>query len=160
MASSEPDDLKVVINYMTKADLVKLHHLAIVVADIERSADMYKKLLHISPLTQIIHDQQQKVHVQFLAGPALGPLKLELLTPDGDDSPLALALKKGGGPNHLCFEVADLEKTLQLARRQGCRLIAPPVKAPAIADQRIAFVFTPDQQIVEFLETPADAGEH
>ncbi len=138
---------------------MKLHHLAIVVADIQRSADLYEKLLHISPVTQIIHDQQQKVHIQFLAGPVLGPLQLELLTPDGDDSPLALALKKGGGPNHLCFEVAEFDRTLQLARRQGCRLIAQPVRALALAKRRIAFVFTPDQQIVEFLEAPTHTGE-
>ncbi len=138
---------------------MKLHHLAIVVADIECSAEFYKKAMNITPVTKIIHDPGQKAHIQFLAGSVLGPLQLELLTPDGDDSPLALALKKGGGPNHLCFEVADLDQTLQLARRQGCRLIAPPVQAPAIADQRIAFVFTPDQQIVEFLETPADVSE-
>ena len=139
---------------------MKLHHLAVVVADIKRSAEFYKKLLNITPVTKIIHDAGQKVHIQFLAGPALGNLQLELLSPDGDDSPLALALKKGGGPNHLCFEVADLEKTLQLARRQGCRLVAPPVRAPAIADQRIAFVFTPDQQIVEFVQGSAEAGEN
>ncbi len=138
---------------------MKLHHLAIVVADIERSADFYKKLMNITPVSEIIHDPEQKVRVQFFAGEILGPLQLELLTPDSDDSPLALALKKGGGPNHLCFEVADLDQALDLARQQGSRIICEPVQAPAIANRRIAFVFTPDQQIIEFLETPADAAK-
>ena len=138
---------------------MKVHHLAVVVADIKRSAEFYKKLLNITPVTKIIHDAGQKVQIQFLAGPVLGNLQLELLAPDSDDSPVASALKKGGGPNHLCFEVADLEQALELARRQGCRLIAQPVQAPAVADRRIAFVFTPDQQIVEFLEVPADTAE-
>ncbi len=53
---------------------VKLHHLAIVVSDIKRSAELYKKLLNITPVTQIIHDQQQKVHIQFLAGSVLSDL--------------------------------------------------------------------------------------
>ena len=138
---------------------MKLHHLAIVVADIKRSAEFYKKLMNITPLSEIIHDPEQKVRVQFFAGEILGPLQLELLTPDSDDSPLALALKKGGGPNHLCFEVADLDQALDLARKQGSRTICEPVQASAIANRRIAFVFTPDQQIVEFLEAPAETAK-
>ena len=139
---------------------MKLHHLAIVVADIERSVEFYKKLMNITPVGKIFHDTGQKAHIQFLAGSVLGPLQLELLSPDGDDSPLALALKKGGGPNHLCFEVADLDQALELARQQGSRIICEPVQAPAIANRKIAFVFTPDQQIVEFLETPADVEQN
>lgn len=139
---------------------MKLHHLAIVVADIKRSVEFYKQLMNVTPVGKTIHDPQQKAHIQFLAGPILGPLQLELLTPDSDDSPLALALKKGGGPNHLCFEVQDLDQTLQLARQQGSRIICKPVKAPAIDNRKIAFVFTSDQQVVEFLETPADVKQN
>ncbi len=135
---------------------MKLHHLAIVVADIKGSAKSYKKLLNITPVTEIIHDPQQKVYIQFLAGPVLGNLQLELLAPDSDDSPVASALKKGGGPNHLCFEVADLDQALKFARQQGSRIICEPVEAPALTNRKIAFVFTTDQQIMEFLETPAD----
>ena len=87
-------------------------------------------------------------------------MQLELLAPDSDDSPVASALKKGGGPNHLCFEVADIDKALELARRQGCRIIREPVEATAIANRKIAFIFTPDQQIVEFVEAAADPGEN
>jgi len=139
---------------------MKLHHLAVVVADIKRSAEFYKKLLNITPVTKIIHDAGQKVHIQFLAGPVLGPLRLELLAPDSDDSPVASALKKGGGPNHLCFEVSDLDQALELARRQGSRVICQPVEAAALGNRRIAFVFTPDQQIVEFVQGSAEAGEN
>ena len=129
----------------------RLHHLAVVVADIDRSAEVYCELLGVHPSTEVVHDPKQKVHIQFLSGSALGDLQLELLAPDGDDSPVALALKKGGGPNHLCFEVADINQALQNAREQGCRVICEPVEAAAMDNRQIAFVFTPDQQIVEFV---------
>ena len=132
---------------------MKLHHLAIVVADIPRSTEVYQQLLNIEPVTDIIHDPRQKVLIQFLAGPALGDLQIELLSPTGQDSPVAQALEKGGGPNHMCFEVDDLEQTLRIATEKGYRVICPPVEAQALDKRRIAFVFTPDQQIVEFLET-------
>ena len=131
---------------------MKLHHLAIVVADIKGSAEVYEKLLQVHPITEIVHDSRQKVRIQFLAGGALGDLQLELLCPDGEDSPVAAALAKGGGPNHLCFEVKDIEASLEVARQQGCRVICPPVEAAAMENRRITFVFTGDQQIVEFVE--------
>ena len=37
--------------------------------------------------------------------------------------------------------------------------IAQPAQAPALDKRRIAFVFTPDQQIVEFLEAPTHSAE-
>ena len=133
----------------------KLHHLAVVVADIKRSAKIYCELLGVGPATEITYDPQQKVHIQFLSGPALGNLQLELLAPDGEDSPVASALKKGGGPNHLCFEVQDINEALQTARQQGCRVIREPVEAVAMEHRQIAFVFTPDQQVVEFVAAPS-----
>ena len=129
----------------------RLHHLAVVVADIDRSAKVYCQLLGVRPTTQVVHDQKQKVYVQFLSGPALGDMQLELLSPDGDDSPVVSALKKGGGPNHLCFEVQDIDQALRKARKQGCRVICEPVEAAAMKNRQIAFVFTPDEQIVEFV---------
>ena len=130
---------------------IRLHHLAVVVADIQRSAQVYGQLLGLEPTTAVIHDPEQKVHIQFLSGAALGDCQLELLVPDGEDSPVARTLKKGGGPNHLCFEVADLDEALQKARQQGCRVICEPIEATAMDSRKIAFVFTPDQQILEFV---------
>ena len=132
----------------------KLHHLAVVVADIDHSTKVYCGLLGVDPATEIIHDPKQKVYVQFLSGKALGNIQLELLAPDSEDSPVALALKKGGGPNHLCFEVQDINEALQAARQQGCRVICEPVEAAAMDKRQIAFVFTPDEQIVEFVASP------
>ena len=133
---------------------MKLHHLAVVVGNIERSAQLYCRLLDLEPATDVIHDRRQKVYVQFLAGPSLGDLKLELLEPEGKDSPVASALAKGGGPNHLCFEVTDLDRALAQAREQGARVICEPVEGAAMDNRRIAFVFTADRQIVEFLAAP------
>ena len=137
----------------------KLHHLAVVVGDIEGSAELYSRLLSLEPLGPVVRDPQQKVFVQFLAGKSLGNLQLELLSPAGDDSPVAEALAKGGGPNHLCFEVGDLDETITSARKDGCRVICPPVDAAAMQGRRIAFVFTPDQQVMEFVSASSDSNQ-
>lgn len=138
---------------------MRLHHLALVVTDIQRSAEVYGQLLGLAPTTAVIHDHKQKVHIQFLSGAALGNCQPELLVPDGEDSPVAQALKKGAGPNHLCFEVEDLDEALQPARQQGCRVVCEPVEATAMDNRKIAFVFTPDQQVLEFVAAPANTAE-
>lgn len=137
----------------------KLHHLAVVVADIQQSAKLYGELLGLRPITPVVHDERQKVYVQFLSGEAMGQVQVELLSPAGEDSPVGQALKKGGGPNHMCFEVADLSEAIQSAQSRGCRVICEPVEAKAMSGQKIAFVFTPDRQIIEFVSSQGSPAE-
>ena len=137
----------------------KLHHLAVVVSDIQRSANLYGRLLGLAPVGSVVRDSQQKVFVQFLAGQAIGDLQIELLSPSGEDSPVARALAKGGGPNHLCFEVADLDEAIKCAQKDGCRVICQPVDAAAMQGRKIAFIFTPDQQVMEFVSASPGSDE-
>ena len=56
---------------------------------------------------------------------------LELLEPHGEKSPVLRHLQKGGGLYHLCFEVDDLEGTLQRLRDTGeAVVVCEPVPAP------------------------------
>jgi len=85
----------------------------------------------------VYHDPIQKVRVQFWSD-ANGQT-LELVEPAGADSPVQEALRKGGGLNHLCFEVDDLEATLDRFRRAGLE-IAGAAGRPGAEGSRIAFI--------------------
>ena len=62
-------------------------------------------------------------------------------------------LQKGGGLYHLCFEVDDLDVTLQRLRDSGDAIVVcEPVPAPAIDNRRVAFVVTTDRDLIEFVE--------
>jgi hypothetical protein len=82
------------------------------------------------------------------------------LEPFGEKSPVRRHLQRGGGLYHLCFEVDDLDGTLQRLRATGAvMVVCDPVPAPAINNRRVAFVVTENRDLIEFVETDRGAGE-
>ena len=59
------------------------------------------------------------------------PVYLELIAPEGPESKLANALKKGGGTNHLCYATTDIEAAWRHLREQKMVLLQAPVAAAA-----------------------------
>jgi methylmalonyl-CoA/ethylmalonyl-CoA epimerase len=72
--------------------------------------------------------------------------------PAGEKSPVIPFLKRGGGLHHLCYEIDDLEEQLRLSRTQGGLVTRPPLPAVAFNGRRIAWVYTKQKLLVEYLE--------
>ena len=87
---------------------MKLHHVGIVVKDLASYGDAYAGVLGLEADSGIIYDPVQKVRAQFWKD-ARGSV-LELIEPASPDSPVWRERQKGGGLNHLCYEVADIEQ--------------------------------------------------
>ena len=132
---------------------MRLHHVGIVVDDIERHGASFAKELNLRPLSAIVADPIQRVRVQFW-GDGYG-VSLELIQPTADDSPVQRFLKTGGGLNHLCFEVEDIDAAVEQARESGAICVSGPVAAAACDGRRIAFLFLRDIGLVEFKEALA-----
>ena len=129
-----------------------LHHVGILVADIARAADEYVKKFGYRACSEIVHDSVQTAHVQLLTLNGSIPY-IELVTPDGPDSKLANALKKGGGLNHLCYLSPAIDEECRRLRETGMLLLQSPVEAPAFSGRRIAWLIGRDGIPVELLET-------
>jgi len=56
----------------------------------------------------------------------------------GNESPVKKALEKGGGFNHICFEVDNLSEKINEIVEKGGRLIVSPVEG--FEGRQIAFV--------------------
>ena len=131
---------------------VKLHHFGFVVSSIEKAADSFARSLAATWDQKIFFDPIQKVRVEFFhASNSADPL-IELVEPGGPDSPVSGFLEQGGGLHHLCYEVADLESHLKVAKSAGNVIIRPPVPAVAFGGRRIAWGVTKNKLLVEFLE--------
>ena len=134
---------------------MKLHHLGWVGRDLARMRTAFERdgATIASPP---IDDPIQRVTVQFLREPATGEL-WELVAPlaGADESPLASRLSRGGGFDHVCYELDAADGSLDdcVAREvaRGARIICEPVHAAAF-DRRIAFVFRRSQRLIEFVE--------
>lgn len=136
---------------------MKLHHIAVVVEDIVRSAEAYEHLLGLTPLTdpEKGEDPIQRVRALFIDLGREDDVTLELLEPTGPDSPIMNFLRRGGGLHHLCFEVDDLDQEISRIKDQGGTVVCDPVPACGFDNRRIAFIFPVDNILVELVEREA-----
>ena len=131
---------------------MRLHHMGFVVADIAAAMPGFLRSLGATWDSQIFADPNQKVKVAFLTIRADDPL-VELVEPDGNDSPVLRFLnEKGGGLHHACYEVRNLEQELSDFRGRGSLIVKRPKPAVAFQGRRIAWVLTPEKFLVELLE--------
>ena len=131
---------------------MKLHHIGIVVQDIENGIQRYKSMFGFTPITEVINDPIQKVSVVLLSDPELHSLPIELIAPLTDDSPVSKILKGKTRLYHICFLVENIEDSIKLLRSNGAIIISGPVPADLFKGKRIAFVYSPDNYIIEILE--------
>jgi len=61
-------------------------------------------------------------------------------------------LSRGGGLHHICYEVDSLDSQVRASRAAGCLVVKNPLPAVAFGGRRIAWVYTPEKLLVEYLE--------
>lgn len=114
----------------------KISHIAIVVPELEESMGFWVEALGL-PLSHMEHVADQGVDVAFL--PA-GESDVELLQPLDEESGVGRYLQKyGPGMHHICFEVDDIDQTLERLRNANVPLIN---EKPTIGTggKKIAFI--------------------
>lgn len=98
----------------------KIDHLGIAVRSLDEAVKYYEQVLGLTcgGREEI---PSQKVKMAFFP---VGDIRLELLEPTSDDSPIAKFLEKNGeGMHHIAFVTDNIREQLQQARSAGCRLI-------------------------------------
>ncbi len=138
--------------------ILAVDHVGVCVPRIEASLAYYQSDLGFGWDGRTYSDELQGVRIAFVVPPG-GGMRLELLEPSGPRSPLAGALRRKERLVHLCYVVADIGAALESIRQSGGRVVSGPSPAPAFGGRRVAFAFTRDREILEFVEAapaPAD----
>ena len=104
---------------------MKLHHVGIVVKNIQESLGEITKYLTFESTTVPSLVGSQKVNICFLK---TNNVFLELIEPAEENSPVSDFIKKGGGFHHLCFEVDDIHLELEKMKKNGARIVVDVVK--------------------------------
>jgi len=131
---------------------LRLHHVGFVVESIDDAMPRFVCSLLAEWDGRSFDDPLQKAKVAFLTTRAGDP-QIELVEPQGEDSPVRRFLQeKGGGLHHLCYEVAQLERELADFRARGAAIARRPKPAVAFGGRRIAWVITAEKLLVELLE--------
>lgn len=103
----------------------KLEHIGIAVQNLEVSAELFTRLLGVSPYKQE-SVESEGVNTLFFQ---VGETKIELLEATKPDSPIAKFLeKKGEGIHHLAFDVTDIYTEMKRMEEEGFRLLNPVPK--------------------------------
>ncbi len=99
-----------------------LDHVGIAVRDLERSLERFAKLFGISPAA--VHRERVESQGVEIASFTVGNIRIELLAPLTEDSPVAKFLaKRGEGIHHLSFATDDIQRTLQQKAAEGFQLV-------------------------------------
>ena len=130
---------------------MKLHHIGIVVKNIQESLGEITQFLEFQETSLPMEVSSQKVNVCFLK---TSNVYLELIEPIDQDSPVKKFSESGGGFHPLCIEVEDIFKEIEKMKRKGARVIVEPTKG--FDDRLIAFIFlnmkNTDCNLIEFAE--------
>jgi methylmalonyl-CoA/ethylmalonyl-CoA epimerase len=101
-------------------DIKRIHHIAVLVENLDSSVLFWKEILGITP-AKISDIPQEAARIAFFP---LGESEIELVQPTTSDSGLSRYLeKRGSGMHHLCLEVADLHALLIRLKANGIQLI-------------------------------------
>jgi methylmalonyl-CoA/ethylmalonyl-CoA epimerase len=112
-----------------------LHHVAIVVADLDAVVARYRALGFAGGERFALPEQSVEV-VTFRSGPGW----IELIKPTDSEGPIARFLaKRGEGMHHVAYAVPDLEAAMAALAAAGVRLIDTTPRTGAHG-WRIAFV--------------------
>ncbi|HIG25039.1 MAG TPA: VOC family protein [Acidimicrobiia bacterium] len=127
---------------------MKLAHIGYVVRNIERSVERFEKegatlLIAAAP------DPVQGVYVALLR--IEDEVDIELVSPIVvGESPVDSRLSRGGGLDHLCYFVADVQSALEAEQSNGGIVVCHPTFA-CVFEREIGFVQRRSGLVVEFM---------
>jgi len=110
---------------------VKLSHIAIACPQMNEVA---RRLAALSLKVAEQHEvPTEKVKAAMIPVEVSPELRIELLEPTGQDSPIAKFLEKkpAGGLHHISFEVTGIEKWVDILTREKIEIIAPGIRKAA-----------------------------
>lgn len=128
---------------------MRLHHVGYLTKRLRETQEEFLALGFLVEQEEE-NDPLRKIHISFLRN---GSCRVELVEPDGADSPLFPLLKKyKNTPYHFCYETENMGEMLRSLEGRGYRVIQEPLAAPCIRGGCVAFLIHPSVGMIELLE--------
>lgn len=127
---------------------MKVHHIGYAVKNLEQSIGVFEALGYT--VGEITADAGRNIRIVFLQN---GSECVELVAPDGDETPVDSVLKSvGPTPYHICYEVPNLEEALNELQKSRWIVTKQPEPAPAIGGASVAFLYHRRVGMIELVE--------
>ncbi|MGX7668314.1 SMU1112c/YaeR family gloxylase I-like metalloprotein [Flavobacterium pedocola] len=123
--------------------LNKIHHIAIICSDYEKSKYFYTQLLGLEILQEVYRTERQSYKLDLAVN---GLYAVELFS--FPDPPKRVSRPEAAGLRHLAFEVNDIEKTRAFLLSNGIE--AETIRIDEYTDKSFFFIADPDGLPIEF----------
>lgn len=124
--------------------LSKIHHLAIIVSDYEKSKDFYVNMLGL----EIIRENYRQERGDYKLDLQLDGCELEIFS--GKGNPKRPSYPEAYGLRHLAFAVTNIEEVITELKAMGIE--TEDVRTDEITGKKMTFFFDPDGLPLELHE--------
>ncbi|MCC8146019.1 MAG: VOC family protein [Bacteroidales bacterium] len=125
--------------------LKKLHHVAIICSDYEKSKAFYTNVLGFEIKNEVYRQERQSYKLDLSLH---GEYLLELFS--FPDPPERLTRPEAAGLRHIAFEVENIEQCVQQLQESG--ISVEPIRIDEFTNKKFTFLPDPDHLPIELYE--------
>jgi glyoxylase I family protein len=125
--------------------LNKVHHIAILCSDYQKSKTFYTEVLGLTIIREIYREERQSYKLDLALN---GSYVVELFS--FPNPPKRPSRPEAAGLRHLAFEVINLEETIAFLNTKNIE--SEPIRIDETTEKRFTFIADPDELPIEFYE--------
>lgn len=125
--------------------LNKIHHIAIICTNYEKSKDFYVRILGLNPIREVYRQERDSYKLDLEVN---GEYQIELFS--FPNPPKRPSYPEAAGLRHLAFEVDDIEEAVYELTRLGIQI--EPIRVDPDTDRKFTFFADPDGLPIELYE--------
>jgi glyoxylase I family protein len=125
--------------------LNKIHHIAVICSDYEKSKDFYVRILGSTPINEVYREERDSYKLDLEVN---GQYQIELFS--FPSPPVRPSYPEATGLRHLAFEVDDIEEAVQFLTRLHVKVEI--VRVDPVTNKKFTFFADPDGLPIELYE--------
>ncbi len=125
--------------------LSKVHHIAIICSNYEKSKAFYTKVLGLEIIREVYREKRQSYKLDLALN---GEYIIELFS--FPTPPKRVSRPEARGLRHLAFQVENIETTIKHLNQQGVK--TEPIRIDEYTNKRFTFFADPDDLPLELYE--------
>jgi len=126
---------------------IKVNHIGFLTQDMEVSIEYFMKLGGI--LLNRVLDETWDVELALVK---INHFVIELVKPTSNSSPVFKLSRRGPSFYHVCFEVDDIKRSIDLFTMMGFIIVDHPKPAKLFQNRLVAFLYSKGTGLIELLE--------
>ncbi|QCJ44192.1 VOC family protein [Bacillus sp. S3] len=125
--------------------LKRIHHIAVICSDYQKSKDFYVRVLGLTPAREVYREERESYKLDLEID---GHYQIELFSfPDPPPRP---SYPEAAGLRHLAFEVDDIAEAVEVLQNQD--VTVETIRVDPLTNKKFTFFSDPDGLPIELYE--------